>query len=441
MNKIILSLILLGLIFPSLSFSNTESALEIAFKKEYAFLDQQRKSLDKQTVNFIKKDDDGNATLHRKLDYLKQQLVDVDLEVESKQVILEESALSVEMRHEDKGRLSQLYDQANASLDEKVSDKVSIDTLFKSALIQMKEKNRIRQYEGEYFLTDGEKVLGTIIDIGRVASFAVGNAGTGMLVPAGNGKMKLWKPENTMTAISLSQKMPLKSIELFLYEDRNQIIDEAKSKTVYEIVDSGGIIAWIIVVTGGIAILMVLLRIFFLKRASKGTDSLMLKIKDYIRNGQVKDAIKICENQRGAAARVVTSTLRNLDRERDHLEDVVAESILHENTYLNRYGAAILVVAAVAPLMGLLGTVTGMIETFDVITQFGTGDPKLLSVGISTALVTTQLGLIVAIPALVSGNLLSGWSNKIKDNMEQVALSVINVNALYKNNSKISEAI
>jgi biopolymer transport protein ExbB len=68
-----------------------------------------------------------------------------------------------------------------------------------------------------------------------------------------------------------------------------------------------------------------------------------------------------------------------------------------------------------------------MISTFDIITEFGTGDPKLLSGGISVALVTTQLGLAVAIPALILGNLLSGWSNRIKDEMEKAALNVINI--------------
>jgi biopolymer transport protein ExbB len=77
-------------------------------------------------------------------------------------------------------------------------------------------------------------------------------------------------------------------------------------------------------------------------------------------------------------------------------------------------------------LLGLLGTVTGMISTFDVITEFGTGDPKLLSGGISIALVTTQLGLAVAIPLLLVGNVLSGWAERIMDDMEKVALRVIN---------------
>ena len=84
------------------------------------------------------------------------------------------------------------------------------------------------------------------------------------------------------------------------------------------------------------------------------------------------------------------------------------------------------VIAAVAPLLGLLGTVTGMISTFDIITEFGTGDPKLLSSGISIALVTTEVGLAVAIPALIFGNLLSGWAESIKDEMEKAALHVMN---------------
>ena len=91
-----------------------------------------------------------------------------------------------------------------------------------------------------------------------------------------------------------------------------------------------------------------------------------------------------------------------------------------------RFGSAILVIASVSPLLGLLGTVTGMISTFDVITEFGTGDPKLLSGGISIALVTTKLGLIIAIPALLVGSLLSAWARNIKRDMEHAALRVTN---------------
>jgi biopolymer transport protein ExbB len=122
----------------------------------------------------------------------------------------------------------------------------------------------------------------------------------------------------------------------------------------------------------------------------------------------------------------VKAAVRNLDRDRAHLEDIISESILNESSRLNRFGSVILVIAGVAPLLGLLGTVTGMITTFDIITEFGTGDPKLLSGGISIALVTTELGLAVAIPMLLLGNILSGWAESIKDDMEKGALRVIN---------------
>lgn len=108
------------------------------------------------------------------------------------------------------------------------------------------------------------------------------------------------------------------------------------------------------------------------------------------------------------------------------MESVVHEAILRESGALDRFGSAILVIASVSPLLGLLGTVTGMIATFDVITEFGTGDPKLLSGGISIALVTTELGLIVAIPALLIGSVLSAWARSIKRDMEHAALRVTN---------------
>ena len=101
-----------------------------------------------------------------------------------------------------------------------------------------------------------------------------------------------------------------------------------------------------------------------------------------------------------------------------------------EEARLDRFGALTLVIAAVAPLLGLLGTVTGMISTFDVITEFGTGNPKLLSGGISEALVTTELGLCVAIPVLLLGNLLNGAAHRMKNMLEFSGLRMVNATRL-----------
>jgi biopolymer transport protein ExbB len=169
-----------------------------------------------------------------------------------------------------------------------------------------------------------------------------------------------------------------------------------------------------------------LLRVF-LWHASSNTTQLVDEVVPYLQKGEMKNALNVCQPAKGAASRVLAATIRHIDSEADHLEDIISESILHETPYLERFESAITVFAAVAPLLGLLGTVTGMISTFDVITEYGTGDPKLLSGGISEALVTTQLGLMVAIPTLLLGNLFSGWAERIKAGMESAALQVTNI--------------
>jgi biopolymer transport protein ExbB len=156
-------------------------------------------------------------------------------------------------------------------------------------------------------------------------------------------------------------------------------------------------------------------------------------VYEKIESGKASEAYEAIREFKGSTARVIRATLRNITSDREHIEDIITENILNENRALDRFSNFILVIAAVAPLLGLLGTVTGMINTFDIITVHGTGDPKLLSGGISEALVTTMLGLIVAIPLLLLGNLSNGWAENIKDSMEQGALHVVNLYEKFSN--------
>jgi biopolymer transport protein ExbB len=128
----------------------------------------------------------------------------------------------------------------------------------------------------------------------------------------------------------------------------------------------------------------------------------------------------------GTMARVLQATLDALAGPRAQRDDVVHEAMLREIPGVERFSSAILVFAAVAPLLGLLGTVTGMISTFDVITEFGTGDPRMLSGGISEALITTKLGLVVAIPALLAGTLLNGRADALLASIQYGTLRVLN---------------
>lgn len=101
---------------------------------------------------------------------------------------------------------------------------------------------------------------------------------------------------------------------------------------------------------------------------------------------------------------------------------ILRESAMKIRPYLSRFIAVIAVLAGVAPLLGLLGTVIGMIETFDVIAIFGTGNAKALAGGISVALVTTQSGLLVAIPGLTASAMLSKRAAKLERSLEEATL-------------------
>ena len=107
------------------------------------------------------------------------------------------------------------------------------------------------------------------------------------------------------------------------------------------------------------------------------------------------------------------------------LELRLGEAVLEEVPRINRHLPLLKIVAAVAPLMGLLGTVTGMIITFQAITLFGAGDPRLMAGGISQALITTVLGLCVAIPMLLLHNLVQGRARGITELLQQRAIALV----------------
>jgi biopolymer transport protein ExbB len=124
-------------------------------------------------------------------------------------------------------------------------------------------------------------------------------------------------------------------------------------------------------------------------------------------------------------APIMSLAERDTDAGRAALQERIDHAFLAEAPRLERFGTLITVLAAIAPLLGLLGTVTGMIATFDAITAFGNSDPKQLSGGISEALITTEYGLMVAIPVLFIGTLLTGRANGVLSLLERDILAAV----------------
>jgi len=139
----------------------------------------------------------------------------------------------------------------------------------------------------------------------------------------------------------------------------------------------------------------------------------------------LKVAYAICERKPGPFANIVKAGLDHADNEWVIIRDVLQETGRQEATRLTRRLGVLETVAAVTPLLGLLGTVMGMIRVFATISAAGLGNPETLSSGISEAMVTTAAGLIIGIPALVIHNWLSGRADRIIFGLEYYSSKVL----------------
>ena len=179
---------------------------------------------------------------------------------------------------------------------------------------------------------------------------------------------------------------------------------------------------------GHFALIIALERMIFLRRVHANTDSVMGKVNELALEGKWQECDKIAKDKKGRPAYNVLKTgLCARAEERETLESVLQEAILKELPRLERFLPTLNIMGAIAPLLGLLGTVTGMISTFHVITLYGTGDPRMMSGGISEALVTTMLGLSVAIPIMLMHTFLSRRVDHIIGDMEEKAVALTNI--------------
>ncbi len=414
-------------------------SVEKAYQREYALLEAQKRELTTRITNVRKQTEQDSARLESEVTALENQVFALRSEAESAADALNRAEQAALSAAENSDFLSATLEQAKATLGSYDDTTLQSDafaamdspgqlsTLFQTASQRLSLLSQVRRDPGAFFLADGSEVQGQIIRFGNIAAFGVSEKASGALVPAGGERFRLWKDPAVDSAQALAENKLPALLQTYLFENASAAISDPEVKTIVSEMQKGGFIGYVILVLGGIAMALVVLRAIFLQRSGASIQNILEQIAPAVRTGRVEDAITAAKRFKGSAARVVTAALRNLDRDREHLEDIVSESILHESTYLNRFGAIIMMIAAVAPLLGLLGTVTGMIQTFDVITEFGTSDPKLLSGGIAIALVTTEQGLIVAIPCLLFGGLLNGWADRIKDDMEKAALRAVNL--------------
>lgn len=203
-------------------------------------------------------------------------------------------------------------------------------------------------------------------------------------------------------------------------------LNAATDLTVLEEVEKGGAVMVPILVMAGAALLVALLKwvhLLFFPRPGKRKIRALLEA---IGRGDTDEAAQRVQSMRGPTGRMLRAGVANLDRPSELVEEVMFEDVLTTRLSAQRFLPFIAICATSAPLLGLLGTVTGIINTFKLITIYGSGDVKTLSGGISEALITTKYGLVVAIPSLLLHAFLWRKARAITSHMESSAMSFVN---------------
>ena len=196
----------------------------------------------------------------------------------------------------------------------------------------------------------------------------------------------------------------------------------------------GGWIMWPILICSLVAVTIFLERMFYLKNIKTKNKKFILRIKDLVKRGNIESAISACRKNSTPLAKIMLAGLMKFGQGKEEIKAAIEDSANQEVPLLEGNLPVLSTVANVAPLLGLLGTVLGMIQSFNVITSMGVGDPKVLAGGISVALLTTAFGLTVAIPTVVAYNYLSRRVEKIIREMEGSCTELLDLLVSQENN-------
>lgn len=188
----------------------------------------------------------------------------------------------------------------------------------------------------------------------------------------------------------------------------------------------GGIVMYPLLLVAFFALLLSLERFVVLTLRGRIHKAMMKKFNVLLEASQFEEAAELCLKQDTSLSMVLFAVVNKARENRDSAEKALQEALLREQPKLDRRMGLLAAMGTIAPLLGLLGTVTGIITLFNVITEVGTNDARVLAGGISEALVTTETGLIIAIPVMILHGLLSEKIEKVTSEMYVQSTALLN---------------
>jgi biopolymer transport protein ExbB len=210
---------------------------------------------------------------------------------------------------------------------------------------------------------------------------------------------------------------------------------------VLEFFGKGGFVMYPLLLCSIAGLAIVIEKIVTLRRKKVIIPEVVNVLDNIKGTGDIGLALSICEKYQGPFANIIRTCLENRELPREELKEVLSDQGRQEVHYLERGLVILETIAAIAPLLGLLGTVIGILKVFDVIAVMGVGQATALSGGISEALITTIVGLSIGIPAVVVFNLFANKAERLILEIEKYsALLLTKVTSFHTNNKKEMEA-
>ena len=307
--------------------------------------------------------------------------------------------------------LTELAEKMGSS--SKLASLEEIERLWFELQREMTESGKVSRFTTKVVLPGGDEVSKEII---RVGVFNLVSDGKYLKYDTNTGKVSelLRQPQERFVSTARAMSAASSGIVTFGFDPtRGQLLAllVEEPSWVERATTQGGTIGWIIIILGAFAVVVAFIKMTLTTIASMAVSSQRRNLGTPSKGNPLGRVLQVYHDN------------KNIDVE--SLELRMGEAVLKEIPKINRFNTLLKVIAVVAPLLGLLGTVTGMIITFQAITLFGTGDPKLMAGGISQALVTTMLGLCVAIPTVFLHSLVAGSSRRLVEVLEEQATGLV----------------
>jgi len=303
----------------------------------------------------------------------------------------------------------------------------SLSALVDALCAEIASGGGLAAFEGSFQGPDGAPARGRITRLGRLGAWSLAGGRAGFLrLDAEQGRYVAlaaaapWSLGGTLDDFA-SGTGQVAVLDL----SGGAVLDRLEQGGGPHWLEAGGFLVWPILLVAAVAVALVLERCWTLARVRPGGAGLAGELSTLLAQGRMAEGRSLCAAHAGTpAGRMLAAGLAHTGCTRDVLENAFHEAVLRELPRLERFLPTLAVLAAVAPLLGLLGTVTGMIDTFTALTFSGGSDPRALSGGISQALITTELGLMVAIPVMVAHHFLERRVERIVGDMEEKGVTL-----------------